>query len=173
MTEEIYKNKPIELYQAAKENATRPEDFPGSDIWRFFKDDIKDYAISNCHRNILIILTDGYMYYDKTVINENGRTSYITPVSLKNSKLKISDWKEKMEEKNLGFLKATNQLDDIEILVLGVRSENSENPYALDILRTYWEEWLMEMGVGAESIKIKEADIASSVDKVIRDFILK
>ncbi len=170
-TERLYKETPISLYDLAKLDAEKPEDYPGSDIWRFFNDDVKDYTISECHRNILIILTDGYMYYDKTIMEENNRTSYLTPRSLDNLKLKTSRWEEIFEEKDLGFIKANDDLGSLEVLVLGIKSNNDNNPYTLSIIEKYWTKWLREMGV--EKVKVKDADISSSVEKVIYDFIQK
>jgi hypothetical protein len=54
-------------------------------------------------------------------------------------------------------------------LVLGVKSNNHKNPYTLNIIEKYWTKWLQEMDV--ERVKVKNADIASSVEKVIYDFI--
>ncbi|RMA66560.1 hypothetical protein [Ulvibacter antarcticus] len=170
LTEELYRKKPIILYKLAKQDATKPEDYPGSDIWRFFKDDVKDYSISDCHRNILIVLTDGYMYYDKTEMNEKNHTSYLTPISLKKLNLNNSNWKKKIENNKLGFIKANEGLENLEVLVLGVNSVNPENPYTLDIIETYWTNWLSDMGV--KKYKVKNSDISSNVSKVIKDFIL-
>lgn len=36
------------------------DNYPGSDIFDFFKSRVKDYCIKDKHRNILFILTDGY-----------------------------------------------------------------------------------------------------------------
>src|SRR5690554_5108489 len=38
------------------------DEYPGSDIFGFFKSSVKDYCIKENHRNILFIITDGYMY---------------------------------------------------------------------------------------------------------------
>lgn len=50
-----------DIYQLA-DNASS---YPGSDIWRFMKDEVKIKCIETDtgYRNILVILTDGYMYY--------------------------------------------------------------------------------------------------------------
>ncbi|MDO5969674.1 hypothetical protein Q4Q35_07630 [Flavivirga aquimarina] len=167
----LYKTKPSKLYDLAKLDAQKAGGYPGSDIWRFFKDDIKDYCIDNCHRNILVILTDGYMFYDKTVMKEKNRTSYLTPKSLNQLQLNKSNWKDEIEKKDLGFIPATIGLNDLEVLVIGIASHNDENNYAQDIIEVYWKKWFDEMGV--KKYKIKNADIPSSIEKVISDFILK
>ncbi len=167
----LYANTPSELYDLAKYDAESSGVYPGSDIWRFFKDNITDYSIDECHRNILVILTDGYMFHDKTVMNEKNRTSYLTPKSLSKLKLNKGSWKDEMEKKDLGFIPANSGLNDLEVLVIGITSHNDENPYTQDIIEAYWKKWFDEMGV--KKYKIKNADIPSSIEKVITNFILK
>ncbi len=166
----LYTSKPSELYDLAKTDAQNSGGYPGSDIWKFFKYDVADYCIDVCHRNILVILTDGYMYYNKTVMKEKNRTSYLTPKSLNQLQLNKSNWKDEMGKKDLGFIPATTNLNDLEILIIGITSRNDENPYSQEIIEAYWEKWFKEMGV--KKYKIKNADIPSSIEKVISDFIL-
>ena len=54
-----------EIYQLTIETNKDKKQWEGSDIWRFFKNDVKDYCIEpgNSYRNVLIILTDGYIYH--------------------------------------------------------------------------------------------------------------
>src|SRR5690606_18486636 len=130
-----------------------------------------DYSISSCHRNILVILTDGYMYYDKTQMKEGNRTSFLTPKSLAQLNLKKSNWKEEMETRDLGFIPAAQDLDNLEVLVIGIQSLNDDNPYTQDIIEAYWSKWLLEMGIPENKFKIKNAVLASNMDKVISDFI--
>ncbi|WP_428740163.1 hypothetical protein [Tenacibaculum sp.] len=170
-TVSLYALKPSELYDLAKTDAQNSGEYPGSDIWKFFKYDVTDYCIDACHRNILVILTDGYMYYDKTIMNVKNRASYLTPKSLNQLRLNKSNWKDEMEKKDLGFIPATTNLNDLEVLIIGITSHNDENPYSQAIIEAYWGKWFNEMGV--EKYKIKNADIPSSIEKVISDFILK
>lgn len=165
----FYAEGPSTLYDLAIKDAENAGGYPGSDIWRFFKDNVKDYSIDECHRNILVILTDGYMYYNKTVMNEKNRTSYLTPKRLNKLKLNKSSWKDEMEKKDLGFIPANSGLNDLEVLVIGITSHNDENAYAQDIIEAYWGKWFNEMGV--KKYKVKNADIPSSIEKVIFDFI--
>ncbi len=166
----LYSEYPSQLYTLAQEDAKAVKGYPGSDIWSFFKDNVKDYCIDDCHRNVLVILTDGYMFYNKTVMKEKNKTSYLTPKSLKNLQLNNGDWKQKIKEEQFGFIQATSGLDDLEILVIGITSHN-DNPYAKDIIKTYWSEWLDSMGI--KKYKIKNAGIPSNIEKVISDFIQK
>ncbi len=173
-TQTLYQNEPLKLYEFAKKDSEGIKgNYPGSDIWRFFKDNVRDYSMDNCHRNILVILTDGYMYYDKTEMKEGGRTSYLTPNYLSKLNLKKSNWKEEMQKQDLGFIPAAKDLHDLEVLVIGINSLNDDNPYALDIIQEYWSQWFKEMGVVEGNYKIKNAVIPSNMEGVIMDFINK
>jgi hypothetical protein len=167
----LYNKLPSQLYHLAKADAEKHKGYPGSDIWRFFEHDVKDYCIDDCHRNILVILTDGYMYHYKTVMENKGRTSFLTPKRLSRLKLNKPDWRDELEKKDLGFIPATTNLNDLEVLVIGISSDN-ESAYAQDVIEAYWYKWLLEMGVQESNIKIKNADIAKNMEKVIFDFVL-
>lgn len=169
-TIERYSIVPTQIYKLARA-ASKGGEYPGSDTWGFFQNHIDDYCIESCRRNILVILTDGYLYHKANLRDEkNGKTSYLTPNLLNRLQLNRSDWKEEMKRKNLGFIPATDGLDNLEVLVLGIQSNNGDNPYAEDIIQTYWGNWLREMGV--KKFKIKNAGLPSHIEKVIFDFIL-
>ena len=171
-TETLYATEPSKLYDLARKDANgNKQNYPGSDIWRFFKDNVQDYSIDNCHRNILVILTDGYMFYENTQMTEDNRTSFLTPNSLKRLNLKSSNWKQIMDEKDLGFIPANKNLENLEVLVIGINSLNDENPYAQDIIQAYWSKWFEEMGIPDGNYKIKNAVIPSNMEKVINDFV--
>ncbi|MFY0631178.1 MAG: hypothetical protein JXR05_12410 [Flavobacteriaceae bacterium] len=165
----LYSEYPAQLYTLAKKDAKAANKYLGSDIWGFFKYHIKDYCIDECHRNILVILTDGYMYHKNMIKTKENQTSYITPKSMYRLGLNKSDWREVMKNKNLGFIPIENKLNDLEVLVIGVESDNEKNPYARDILEKYWSNWFDTMNI--RNYKIKSADIPSSIEKVIFDFI--
>lgn len=169
LTEQLYASQPSVLYGLAQADSKNPKDYPGSDIWRFFKDNVKDYTISDCHRNILVILTDGYMYHENSQMRKENRSSFLTPRSLAMLQLNNADWKGTIDNQQYGFIKANGNLENLEVLVIGIQSANLNNPYTIDIIRAYWSLWFKEMGI--QKFKIQNADLASSVDKVIADFI--
>lgn len=170
-TLERYASLPTQIYELAR-TASGGKDYPGSDVWNFFKYQVKDYCMDDCHRNILVILTDGYMYHENSKMENNTKTSYLTPNLLSKLKLNKPNWREEFVERKLGFIPATENLGDLEVLVLGIQSSNETNPYTHDIIHAFWENWLMEMGVHESNLKIKNADIPSNIEKVIFDFIL-
>ncbi|GAA3594459.1 hypothetical protein Q4Q39_06805 [Flavivirga amylovorans] len=165
----LYENNPSLIYNLARSSSIKGG-YPGSDTWRFFKDHVKDYCIESCRRNILVILTDGYMYHEKSIRNSKNQTSYLTPQYLSKLALNTPNWKEIMEKRNLGFIPANNNLNDLEVLVIGIENQNSKHPYAQDIIETYWYNWLKSMGV--KNPKIKNSDLPSNIEKIIFNFIL-
>jgi hypothetical protein len=160
-----YSNLPEEIYNLAIKDGN----YIGSETWRFFKNKIKDYCVEDGYRNILIILSDGYIYHEATKFHEGNLSSYITPETIKLNKLNNSNWKSKMENDNFGFIPLNQDLSNLEILVLGI-NPNKNNPYEEDIIKTYWKSWFDKMGV--KKYKIKNADLPSNMEKVIRDFVL-
>jgi hypothetical protein len=168
---ELYSSYPSQLYSIAKEDARKAKEYLGSDIWQFFKDHVEDYCVDACHRNILVVLTDGYIYHKKRVMKSENLTSYLTQTSLNNLKLNKSTWEKEIEKRKLGFIPIGKDLRNLEVLVLGIESHNTRNPYAKDIIEKYWSDWLDSMNI--KDYKIKSADIPSSIEKVIFDFINK
>lgn len=152
------------------EAAIKDDHYIGSDTWRFFKNKVNDYCITDGYRNILIVLTDGYIYHKDTKIKEGNRTTYLTPQDIKSFGFNKSGWKEKFDQQDYGFVTANKNLSNLEVLVLGINPDH-KNPYEEDVIRAYWSKWLEEMSV--KSFEIKQADLPSNMERVIRDFILK
>jgi hypothetical protein len=61
-----FKNTISKLYSVnGAKYSNNEDDYKGADIWKFFKDDLKDYLINDSSfSNNIIILTDGYMFVD-------------------------------------------------------------------------------------------------------------
>ncbi|WP_291871041.1 hypothetical protein [Maribacter sp.] len=154
------------IYEVAIED----NNYVGSDTWRFFKNKVNGYCIEDGYRNILIVLTDGYIYHKNTRIKEGNRTTYLTPQDIRNFGLNKSAWREKFKAKDFGFVSIDNDLSNLEVLVLGINPDD-KNPYEEDVINAYWSKWLAEMNV--KNFKIKQADLPSHMDKIIKRFILK
>jgi hypothetical protein len=152
------------------EAAIKDDHYVGSDTWGFFKNKVDDYCVENGYRNILVVLTDGYIYHKDVIIREGNRTTYLTPQDNKSFGFNKSGWKEKFDQQDYGFVTANENLSNLEVLVLGVNPDD-KNPYEEDVIRAYWSKWLVEMKV--KKFEIKQADLPSNMEKVIRDFILK
>lgn len=121
--------------------------YPGSDIWRFFKNDVSDYCISQDpnYRNILFIFSDGYIYHEDDQKKEGNRTSYINPNSINIFRNK-SDWKNIFDENGYGLIKTREDLANLEIVVMEI-SALSGYSCDEDIIKYYLAKWFNEMNV--------------------------
>lgn len=176
-----YKKLTTNIYSSTLESketsAKKGEDnYPGSDIFDFFKSKVKDYCIKSDHRNILFILTDGYMYMSKTNnINKSNKSNYLLSKQLTQWGFNSNNYKDKIKNKGFGFQVPSNELDGLEVFVVGLSPKRS---WELDVLKAYWGQWLRDMGVknfqSQNSNKyLKQADLPSQVDELIQEFIYK
>ena len=128
--------------------ATKSGKYPGSNIFRFMKDEINNCVEdTNIFRNVLIIFTDGYVYDQNEKYQQGNRYSYIEKSfdhlnRFRNRELLINEF----DKKDYGLIKVNDHLGSVEVLVLEL-SPPKENPIDVDILKKYWAKWLNEMGV--------------------------
>jgi hypothetical protein len=163
-----YYNKSLKIYNQALNDAH----YVGSDTWGFFKNKVQDYCIEDNYRNILVIITDGYIYHKDNRLSENNLYSYITPQTIRAKGLNDSNWRQIIESKKIGFIPINQDLSNLEVLVLGV-NPSKVNKYDYDVLKKYWSDWLLKMGVANDNFAFKTADLPSNMDKIIKAFISK
>lgn len=168
--EKKYSELPLNIYQSA----IHDKNYVGSDIWEFFKNKINDYCIKNDKRNILFILTDGYMYHKNTRFeekNENSsKTSYLTTKLIKANNLNTSNFKDIIKKNGYGYVKANDNLTNLEVIVLGINPEKG-NPFEESVIKEYWENWFKEMKI--KNYQIKSADLPSNMEPIILQTISK
>jgi hypothetical protein len=159
-----YSELPLNIYQSAIHDGN----YVGSDIWEFFKNKVNDYCIKNDKRNILFILTDGYMYHQNTKFEEKKensyKTSYLTTKLIKANNLTTSDFKNVIKKNGYGFVKANDDLSNLEVIVLGINPEKG-NPFEEAVIKQYWENWFKEMKI--KNYQIKSADLPSNLEPII------
>ena len=143
--------------------------FLGSDIWGFFNSRAQDYCVKADSRNILVILTDGYIYHKNKALLDGNKSSYITPTLINNFGLNKSDFASRFKSGGYGFLPVNKDLSKLNVIVLGVKASNN-NPYDEDLINLYWSTWFKEMGI--KNFKIISSDLPSNLDPVIKDYIL-
>lgn len=118
----------IQIYS----DALNDKNWVGSDIWGFFSNkEVDKLCIRNGYRNILVILTDGYLYHANNKRKENSSYSYILPQTL--------------NDPNSSLIVQRKDLSNLEVLMLEI------NPYDLkqrDRLISMLESWFREMEVG-------------------------
>ncbi|QPH37846.1 hypothetical protein [Pedobacter endophyticus] len=164
-TEQIFATVPIKIYQSA----IRDRHYVGSDIWGFFKNSVTDYCIKDQHRNILIIITDGYMYHRNNQFKKNGKSTYITPALIREQKLNTPDFQSVIKRKNLGFIAPINNVGNLEVVVLGI-NPSPNNPFEGDVIKQYWGDWFKSMGI--KNYYLKTAELPSDLDPVLQKIIL-
>lgn len=162
--DKVYTENPLKIYQ----HAIKDGHYIGSDIWRFFKNNVQQYCIKPQHRNILVILTDGYMYHANSKIEDGGKSSYITPSLIKAKNLTTANYQSIIKRNNLGFISFPYNLKELEIIVLGINPSN-KNHYEEDVIKQYWTDWFKAMGV--KKFHLQTTDLPSSLEPIILRFI--
>lgn len=152
--------------------ALSKKDYPGSNIFRFMKDDVKRCIEEpSKFRNVLVILTDGYIYSKNEKYNEGNRYSYIERNFDHFNKFRNRELlKSQFDSQNFGLIKVNDNLQDLEVVVMEV-SPPVDYPVDYDIINRYWSKWLTEMGV--EKFDIVKTDQPVYTEKRINDFLSK
>lgn len=123
----------------------------GSDIWGFFKKQIDTYCIREDARNIIVILTDGYLFYAPNKIKDGDNYNYILPQTLMNP--------------NSGLIVSRQGLENIEVLMLEI---NPYDPKHQDKIESVLQNWLKDMGV--QKMFVGETDQPSNTKLIIDKF---
>lgn len=149
------------------------KEYIGADIWRFFKNNVKDYCIDNNeeYRNILVILTDGYIYHPDSKEQIKNRTSYIGRNFIGRFR-NNSKWKEKLEKQDYGLIDAREgkkDLSNLEILVLEIAALPNRKRDE-DVIKTYLVKWFNEMNV--KRYDIYNTDLPEYTKNRIENFIM-
>ena len=158
------------IYSLTREDNKNKKQWDGSDIWRFFKNDVKDYCIekSGEYRNILVLLTDGYIYHKDSKIKNGNRSSFILPESLKVIRKK-DKWRDFFSKENYGLITTRNDLQNLEILVLEI-TPSPGNKDDEDIIKKYLAQWFSEMGVKEDCYNLYNSDLPEYTKGKIKNF---
>lgn len=162
---EIYAKNCGRIY----DHAIRGKRFAGSDIWGFFGNKIKDHTDSSI-RNVLVVLTDGYIYHEKNTFRRGTQYSYLTPQLIQSLALRSADWMNIYQEKGCGLIPATDGLQDLEVLVLGING-GERSPFENEVITRFLSDWLLSMGVAR--FEVKATDLPVNAEATIRRFILQ
>lgn len=144
--------------------------WPGSDIWRFFKNDVKEIAVDPDpgYRNILVVITDGYIYHADSKDNDGNRYAYILPDLFEKYGLRNdSRWEERMEKLDFGLICKRADLQELEVLVLEV-SPSGKHRNDEDIIRKIMDKWFAEMKV--KRWKIVNSDLPEFTRQRVEGF---
>lgn len=171
----VYKNLQqdfTENLQKIYDKTLETKNYIGSDIWRFFKNDAKLLAVETDpnYRNILVVITDGYIYHKNTKMKEQNRYSYILPQMSNKLGLSKSNWKEKMDKMDYGLIAPCHDLGNLEVLFLELNPTTKSSPYEEDVQKALLEKWLKEMGV--QKFAVYKTDIPQTTKNRIESFMM-
>lgn len=123
----------------------------GSDIWGFFKKPVDSYCIRKGYRNILVILTDGYIYHVANKQQDGNAYTYILPQTL--------------ADPNSSLMVGRNGLEELEVLVLEI---NPKDPKQEPKMESVILDWLHAMGV--RKAYVGDTDIPKNTTAIIDKF---
>lgn len=172
----------------------------GADIWTYFNKGIDntllmnkiektEYAgrpIVNQHRNIMILLTDGYieasMFGEKACATGN-QCYYLSGERIKSfrnafKQSGMPSVKEFYDKNNYGIVPANNaNLKDLEVLVLQMEDRSLNNagnatvyPTDMEIMELFWSDWLEKSQVKRFELRPVVAS-DKEIEQIVSDFI--
>jgi hypothetical protein len=112
-------------------------------------------------------LTDGYLYHEQSKYNAANRFAYLLNGNL--AKYRKQNWKQLVEQNDFGIMAERNDLNDLEVLVLEIKAENTNNKIDEDILPFVWEKWLDEMDVSHS--EVYRSDLPANTKTRIENFL--
>ena len=142
-----------QIYEAT----LKEKNWVGCDIWDFFSNKkVDNLCIKGGARNILVIITDGYIFAENNKIKEGNAFSYVLPQTLAIDGSSLIDRRQ-------GELKGTN----LEVLMLEV---NPHQPDQRDKMVKVLEDWFKSMGV--EKFVVAETDAnLTNTETIIKNFL--
>lgn len=167
----VFMKNALQIYNLTVQD--KENRWEGSDIWRFFKNNVRNYCIDDRqdYRNILVIITDGYLYHKDSKEKSGNKTTYILPETLKPFR-KNEEWQQLFEHGNYGLICTRNDLKSLEILVLEI-TPAKDHKNDEDILKTYLEKWFTDMGVLSNNFACYNTDLPEYTKQNIERFVGK
>lgn len=133
-------------------DAVAASNWTGSDVCGFFSNKkVDDLCIRKGYRNILVILTDGYLFDSNNKINEGDAYSYILPQTLA------------VPESSL--IVKRNGLENLDVLMLEI---NPYDPKQQEALTDKLQNWFSEMGIN--KFVVANTDLPVNIEHTIDRF---
>lgn len=133
-------------------STTGTKNWIGSDIWGFFSNKkVDQYCIREGYRNVLIIITDGYIFYKGNKKKSGNSYSYVLHQTL--------------SVPGSSLIAARSGLEDLEVLMLEINPSPQDHDEMLRVL----SQWFDDMGV--KRYLINETDIAANTEVVVSSFL--
>lgn len=144
-----YRNNLLSIYNSTIES----QNWIGSDIWGFFSNKkVDQQCIREGYRNVLVIITDGYLYHASNKIVEGNAYSYILPQTL--------------AQPNSSLIVKRDGLENLEVLLLEITPSTPTEYTRMNKILT---DWFTSMGVS--KLSINETDIPANTEVIINNFL--
>lgn len=143
-----FKNSLEQIYSSTIQTSS----WLGSDIWGFFNKPIDNYCIKDGYRNVLMVLTDGYIYHASNKRSVGNSHTFILPQTLK--------------DKSSSLIVGRKGLENLEVLMLELTPNPPTDQQKMEQVIT---EWLNSMGV--KKYYIGETDVPSNTKMIIEKFL--
>ena len=143
-----FKNSLEQIYSSTIQTSS----WLGSDIWGFFNKPIDNYCIKDGYRNILVVLTDGYIYHASNKQSAGSAHSFILQQTLK--------------DKNSSLIVGRKGLENLEGLMLELNPNPPTDQQKMEQVIT---EWLNNMGI--QKHYVGETDVPSNTKMIIEKFL--
>lgn len=150
-------------------------EYNGSDLFSYFKHRVVDDCITldEDYINLLVILSDGYLYSYNNKFKIENRFSYIGPLSTHLTQFRNNPhWERRFNDEDYGFIKIENDLSNLLIIAAEFNPE-AKYPIDFDILKKYWSKWFEEQNVQKSNFIILRTDHISQNKNVIEAFFKK
>ena len=143
-----FKNSMEHIYSSTIQTSS----WLGSDIWGFFNKPIDNYCIKEGYRNVLVVLTDGYIYHASNKRDNGSCHTYILPQTLHDPSSCLID--------------SRKGLDNLEVLMLELNPNPPTDQAKMEQVIT---DWLQAMGV--QKYYVGETDVPSNTKMIIEKFL--
>jgi len=152
------------------DTALRDKNWVGLDVWRFFRRNAKELCIdqSGNYRNILVIVTDGYIYHAQSRDRIGNKTAYITELFFQREGFRNTpNRRKKFDSQDYGFIFSGETYENLEIMVMEVNpSQQHKNDE--EIIRAFIDKWFEEMQV--RNYVIHNVDLPGNTKQRIENF---
>jgi hypothetical protein len=145
--------------------------FYGADVWNFFKDDylslIKKGDSSSRFKNKVIILTDGYLNFEREIEKKRPAGTFMKGFNRMRNK---KDWLKRFDKKNYKLIPHDQNYLDVEVLIFEVDPKSPTiNTNEFDILSHYWKTWFKDMNIPCEVYQ--KSKPAKDLLPIIKEFL--
>lgn len=156
-----------QLYEQSL-HSKKKKDYAGADIWSFMKYEYSNYYQPN-YRNVLVLLTDGYLYFESEVKRPAPMKNRYYSMSFLPS-LRKQNFLEIMNKNDTGLQSVAVQYPDLNVILLEVHPKTELFIDEEALLQTVWNKWFQEMGAQRCKIVTKQpiSIVKENIEKICK-----